>query len=99
MMAVKVIIDRKVKKGKEPGFANLLRGMRGKAISCKGYISGETLRALNDPNNYIVIFTWLSVEDWNNWEKSPERKRIHNKIEKLMARPSESSESKVYVNA
>jgi heme oxygenase (mycobilin-producing) len=95
-MAVKIIIDRKVKKGKESDLAKWVRELRGKAISCKGYVSGETLRALDDPNNYIVISTWQSVEDWINWEKDPERKRIHTKIEKLMSRPSES---RIYVNA
>ena len=95
-MAVKIIIDRKVKKGRESDFAKLIRELRGKAISCKGYVSGETLRSLDDPNNYIVISTWQSVEEWTNWEKSPERKKIHNQIEKLMARPSEL---RIYVNA
>jgi heme oxygenase (mycobilin-producing) len=95
-MAVKIIIDRKVKKGRESDLAILVRELRGKAISSKGYISGETLRALDDPNNYIVISTWQTAEDWTNWEKDPERKRIHNKIEKLMVRPSES---RIYVNA
>ncbi len=95
-MAVKIIIDRKVKKGKESDLAKLVRELRAKAISSKGYVSGETLRALDDPNNYIVISTWQSVEDWINWEKNSERKRIHNRIEKLMARPAES---RIYVNA
>jgi len=95
-MAVKIVIDRKVKKGREAHFAKWIRELRGKAILCKGYVSGETLRALDDPCNYIVISTWQSVDDWNNWEKSPERKKIYSRIEKLMARPSES---KVYVNA
>ena len=95
-MAVKIIIDRKVNKGKGSDLAKLVRELRGKAISCKGYVSGETLRALDDPNNYIVISTWQSVEDWINWEKDPERKRIHNKMEKLMVRPTES---RIYVNA
>jgi heme-degrading monooxygenase HmoA len=57
-MAVKIIIDRKVKRGRDSDFAKLIRELRGKAISCKGYISGETLRAHDDPNNYIVISTW-----------------------------------------
>ena len=95
-MAVKIIIDRKVKKGKESDLAKLVRELRTRAISYKGYVSGETLRALDDPYNYIVISTWQSVDDWNNWEKDPERKKIHNKIEKLMSRPSES---RIYVNA
>ena len=95
-MAVRIIIDRKVKKGKEPEFAEILRELRAKAISSKGYISGETLRAQDDPHNYIVITTWQNVEDWKTWEKNPARKKIHVQIEKLMARPTRT---KVYVYA
>src|SRR4030042_88516 len=66
-MAVRIIIDRKVKKGKELDFSKLLREMRSKALLSKGYISGETLRALNDRQNYVVISTWQSLDDWKNW--------------------------------
>ena len=41
-MAVRVIIDRKVKKGKESEFSELLKQLRSKAVASKGYISGET---------------------------------------------------------
>jgi heme-degrading monooxygenase HmoA len=95
-MAVRVIIDRKVKKGKESDFSKLLRELRSKAIPSKGYISGETLRSLADPLNYIVITTWQSVDEWKRWEKDPERKKIQAKIEKLMARPTKT---KIYVYA
>ena len=95
-MAVRIIIDRKVKKGKELEFSKLLRDLRSKAVPSKGYISGETLRSLDDHNNYIVITTWQSVDDWKKWEKNPERKKIQAKIEKLMARPTKA---KIYVHA
>lgn len=95
-MTVKIIIDRKVKKGKESDFSKLLRELRTKAISSKGYISGETLRALDDHQNYIVISTWQSLDDWKEWEKNPERKKIHLKIEKIMARPTKT---KIYLHA
>jgi len=95
-MAVRIIIDRKVKKGKEPSLSKLLRDLRLKAIASKGYISGETLRASDDPQNYIVISTWQGVDEWKNWEKNPERKKIQARIEKLMARPTKT---KIYVYA
>ncbi len=95
-MAVRIIIDRKVKKGKESELAKWLRELRTKAMPTKGYISGETLRALDDPHNFIVITTWQSVEDWRKWEKNPERKKIQSKIEKLMSRPTKT---KIYVYA
>ena len=68
-MAVRIIIDRKVKKGKEADLAKLLRELRSKAIPSRGYISGETLRSMDDPHNYIVITTWQNIDDWKAWEK------------------------------
>jgi len=93
-MAIRIIIDRKVKKGKETEFAKLLRELRSNAIVLKGYISGETLRALDDPQNFIVISTWQGLDDWKNWEKDPRRKKTQVKIEKMMARPTKT---KVYI--
>jgi heme-degrading monooxygenase HmoA len=94
-MAAKIIIDRKVKKGNVSEFLKLLEELRGKAISAKGYISGETLQASDDPHNLIVVSTWHSIEEWKNWEKNSERQEIQAKIEKLMVRPTKM---KIYVN-
>jgi quinol monooxygenase YgiN len=71
-----------------PDFLKLLEELRKKAISAKGCISGETLQASDDPYNLIVISTWHSVEEWESWEKNPEREEIQAKIEKLMVRPT-----------
>lgn len=87
-MSVRIIIDRKVRKGKEADFAKLLRKLRSKAIFSEGYISGEMLRDREDPQNYIVITAWQSVTDWEKYEKLPETSKIHARIEKLMARPT-----------
>jgi len=87
-MSIRIIIDRKVKKGKEENFANLVRKLRLQAIFSKGYISGEILRARDDPQNYIVISAWQSVSDWEKYEKVPETRRVHARIEKLMAKPT-----------
>ena len=95
-MAVRVIIDRKVKKGKAAELSTLLRELRSKAMPAKGYISGETLRSLDDPQNYVVITTWQSAADWKTWEKDPERRKIQSRIEKLMSRPTRA---RIYVYA
>jgi len=95
-MAVRIIIDRKVKKGMESEFSELLRQLRSKAVSSKGYISGETLRALSDRHNFVVVSTWQSADDWKNWEKDPERKKVEARIEKIMMRPTKT---KIYLHA
>ena len=94
-MTVKIIIDRKVKNGKESELFDLLKELRSKAISSKGYISGETLRALSDRHNYVVVSTWQSADDWRDWETNPERKKIQASIEKFMVRPAKT---KIYVH-
>jgi heme-degrading monooxygenase HmoA len=87
-MSVRIIIDRKVKKGKEVDFAKLLRKLRANSIFSKGYISGEMLRVRDDPQNYIVISAWQSVADWEKYETGPETRKIHARMEKLMTRPT-----------
>ena len=89
-------MDRKVKKGKETELFDLLKELRSKAFPSKGYISGETLRTLSDRHNYEVVSTWQSADDWKNWERDPERKKIQAKIEKIMVRPTKT---KIYVHA
>ncbi len=95
-MSVRIIIDRNVKKGKESEFAKLVRRLRAQAIFSEGYITGEMLRARDDPQNYIVITAWRSVSDWEKYEKLQETGKVHAKIEKLMARPTKV---KIYMHA
>ena len=87
-MAIRVIIERQVVQGNELRLNSLLMELRSKAMLAKGYISGETLRSLLDPNTFIVVSTWNSPEDWNAWEQSKERKAIQAKIDELLRFPS-----------
>jgi heme-degrading monooxygenase HmoA len=83
-MAVKVIIERRVTKGMDMDLANLMRDLRAKAMFAKGYISGETLRAHDDPSLYVTISTWKSYEDWKTWEESSVRKEMQSKIDTVL---------------
>jgi heme oxygenase (mycobilin-producing) len=87
-MAIRVIIERQSIPGNELGLNSLLMALRGKAMHAKGYISGETLRSLDNPNTFIVISTWNSLEDWKAWEQDGERKAIQAKIDALLRSPS-----------
>ncbi len=87
-MAIRVLIERKVVLENEPALNNLLMKLRGKAMLAKGYISGETLRSLDDPNEYLVISTWTSLKDWKKWEADQERQEIQSRIDRLLRAPS-----------
>ena len=83
-MAVKVIIKRSVPDDKARRMVPLFREMRALAMNQEGYISGETLRNMNNPEEFIVISSWQSSEFWVKWLKSEERQQIQRQIDKLL---------------
>ena len=88
-MAVKIIIRRKVPKDKETQLAPLLVELRSKAISQPGYIAGETLRNVENPEDYVVISTWQSTDTWKAWEANEERKGMAERIDSLLGQTTE----------
>jgi heme-degrading monooxygenase HmoA len=88
-MAVKVVIRRIVPEGRAEDLEPLLRELRTRATDQPGYISGETLRRLDKPDEYLVISTWESVEDWNRWATSQERTEVQGRIDTLLGGETE----------
>ena len=87
-MAVKILIYRKARPGKEKELSEAVRALRFKAMYAQGYISGETLRSIEDPSLHLVISTWKRIEDWNNWFNSPGRKTFQEKIDVILEEPT-----------
>lgn len=87
-MAVRVIIERVVDPDRELVLQHKLVELRAKAMQCGGYISGETLRSVNNPQKFLVISTWASLNDWKVWEKNPERERLQKEIDALLKAPA-----------
>jgi heme-degrading monooxygenase HmoA len=83
-MAVKVLIKRRVSQDKAKALIPLVRQMRASAATQTGYITGETLRSLDNPEEFLVISTWQSSGDWKNWLKSKERNKVQEKIDDLL---------------
>ena len=88
-MAVKVLIKRKVTEDKARAMIPLFKQMRVQANSQPGYISGETMRSLDNPDEFLVISTWESSEDWKNWVNSADRKEVQDKIDALLGGKTE----------
>jgi heme-degrading monooxygenase HmoA len=83
-MTVQVIIKRKLKISKPETLIPYLNEMRNLAKEQKGYVSGETLRSLDDPDDYLVISKWQTAQDWKNWFQSVERRTIQAKMDSLI---------------
>jgi len=83
---VRVLIERWLKPGKGPELLDALRGMRGDAVHATGYISGETLHNAADPNHFITISTWHSLEEWNAWADCRARQQVRERVAPLLAK-------------
>ncbi len=83
-MAVKILIKRSVPQDKARALIPLVRQMRTSAATQPGYITGETLRSLDNPEEFLVISTWQASEDWKNWLESDERNKVQSKIDDLL---------------
>ncbi|MBW2614861.1 MAG: antibiotic biosynthesis monooxygenase [Deltaproteobacteria bacterium] len=88
-MAVKITIKRRVAKEKEAKLLPLLIQLRSLATAQPGYISGETLRNIDNPEEYLVISTWQSLDNWNAWISSKQRAEIQEKVDTLLGEKSE----------
>jgi heme-degrading monooxygenase HmoA len=88
-MSVKIFIKRTVSEGKVPELTVLLKRLRSVTLMQPGYISGQTLKRLDQPGETMVISTWRSIEDWNDWVKNDKRIAIQKEIDDLLGHETE----------
>ncbi len=88
-MPVRVIIQRWVRYGREAELRRALEQMRVQALSQSGYVSGETLRSPSDPSLWVVVSTWETLADWENWAHGPDRGEFESRIAHLVAQPTQ----------
>nr|WP_320050561.1 antibiotic biosynthesis monooxygenase [uncultured Desulfuromonas sp.] len=83
-MAVKIIIIRQVPPEKEPEIRPLLLKMRSLAHAQNGYVSGETLINFDNPSERIVISTWKTLENWNDWLNNDQRISLQSEVDRIL---------------
>lgn len=88
-MAIKIIIKRTISEDKVKYLTPLLKQLRALANNQPGYISGETMKRMDRPGEYLVISTWKSLEEWEKWLSSDERNGVQNKIDIILGKKTE----------
>ena len=88
-MSIKVLIKRKVPENTAKSIIPLFRKMRSIATQQAGYISGETLKSLDQPEIYLVVSNWKSSDDWEKWLISKERQKVQEEIDALLGGKTE----------
>lgn len=88
-MTVKIFIKRNVTDSKIAELTVLLKRLRSVTLMQPGYISGQTLKRVDKPGECLVISTWRSAEDWQEWLSNSKRIAIQNEIDELLDTPTE----------
>ncbi len=83
-MTVRIFINRAITKSSVEELTALLHRMRSACLIQPGYISGQTLKRIDKPGESLVVSSWNSIEDWENWYDSPQRKEIQLEIDALL---------------
>lgn len=84
---VRVLIERRVSAAMLGEFHQSLRRMRLEALQKTGYISGESWRNVKNPHHLVVISTWASRDDWEQWANSEERRKVMAVIGPMLEEP------------
>jgi len=79
-MQAKILIKRKFKTGKKVEIMALLKELRSGALQQAGYISGETLSAVGQPQTLLVIGSWQDMESWHRWKENDTRKTLEQML-------------------
>ena len=79
-MQAKILIKRNFIKGKQNEIIALLKELRARALQQPGYISGETLSSVDQPQTLMVIGTWQDMESWHNWKENDTRKTLEQML-------------------
>ena len=79
-MAIKVLITRRFKDAyiHEAHYHNA--EIRALATVQPGYVSGKTIINIDNPNEMIIVSTWESRKDWDNWYKKEVRQDYYKKL-------------------
>lgn len=81
---IKVIIERNIAEGLEPNYLQAARDTLKAVLDAPGYISSESLVDLNKPNHKLIITNWTSIQAWDRWYHSAERKQVISQIAPIL---------------
>jgi heme-degrading monooxygenase HmoA len=89
IMAVKILIKRKIKNGNMRAASRLVINNRNGAMKQSGYISSESWRSLDDTDQVVVVSMWENIEAWETWKNSKTRMANEAEFEDYIAGSTE----------
>lgn len=77
---IRVLIERHIADDLAEHYEKAARNTLQLAMQAHGFISGESLKDCNNHNHRVVMATFRTIQDWQRWHLSEERKQIMEAI-------------------
>ncbi len=84
---IKVLIERRVVEGLEKPYEHAIGELLKVIGTAPGYLGGDSMRKMYQPNHYVVISNWKDLSAWEAWKHSKERKQLLDKINPFLEYP------------
>lgn len=81
---IRIHIRRRVSEDNQEALMTLINQMRSTIVGSPGYVSGETLKRIDQPGEVLVISKWQSQFYWKQWHASRERAALQADIDQLL---------------
>jgi heme-degrading monooxygenase HmoA len=83
---IKVFINRKVPSELEAAYTELAKETLHASMLTPGFIKGEVMHDINDPEHRLVVATYRSLADWQRWYESAERRALMDRLRPMLER-------------
>ena len=81
---IKVLIEREIAEGMSHYYDSTVRRVIRSVNAAPGCIGGESLKETHNRHRRIIWSKWDTVEDWEHWYASEERRRVLSEIRPLL---------------
>ncbi|OZG73729.1 antibiotic biosynthesis monooxygenase [Hahella sp. CCB-MM4] len=83
---IRIIIERYVDNSLEEHYETAAKRILQGAVQAPGFISGESLRDMQDSTHRVLLSTWATVQHWQQWHSSPQRHALMAELAPMLER-------------
>jgi len=84
---ITVLIERHIAPGMASTYDNFAHKMLQATVTAPGFISGESLHGIEDPNVRYILIKLQNRENWQHWLASPERREVVSLLRPILVLP------------
>jgi antibiotic biosynthesis monooxygenase (ABM) superfamily enzyme len=86
---IKVLIERQIASELAEHYHKVARDTLRAAMQWHGFISGESMKDVHNPNHRVVIASYRTPSDWSSWYHSDERKAMMETLAPMLTEEEE----------